>query len=134
MNAKSPYIVFLNERGIICITIELPQINRDRDAKIAAGMIEEVRQLGSGQAFPFLLDLRKSTGNVMVEMGKLLSQRGSQPLPCLAEALVVDSLGTRLLVNFYKQVYPGGFPSKIFTDTSSAMDWLIPFRNADKQS
>ncbi len=134
MNSKSPYIVSLDERGIICITIVLPQIDRDRDAKIAAGMIEKIRQLCSGQAFPFLLDLRKSTGNVMVEMGKLLSQRGSQLLPCLAEAVVVDSLGTRLLVNFYKRVYPGGFPFKVFTDISSAMDWLIPYRNTDKQS
>ncbi len=48
-----------------------------------------------------------------------------------AEAFVINSLGQKILANFYLKVNKPGVPTRVFNDIRSAEDWLQSYLPSD---
>lgn len=88
-------------------------------------ILNGVRDIFNGKKFPVLVDMRKATGASSecrrIFQGKEIAQYQS------ACALIVDSPITNLLGNFFLGLNKTEFPTRLFSDSDKAQQWLKSF-------
>ena len=77
------------------------------------------------QQFVVLNDLRNNFGVFSKEIREYLGSHPELIKYKYAEALIIDSLGIRLQVNFFLQFNVQKMNYKVFKDEKSAMKWLL---------
>lgn len=103
-------------------------INYLNDSEVG---IEEIKILidhfidtANRKPFITIVDIRDIRGNMTAEaMEYITNHKESQNLK-IAEAILVNSLGMRLLANFYLKIKTQSGPTHVFNDESKALAWL----------
>jgi hypothetical protein len=90
---------------------------------------EAVQEMTKGE-IPMSLRIAAKYTSVDTEVMKYLS-RGRGTLFTLADAFVIHSVSQRILANFYLNISRPILPTKVFTDTSQAEDWLLSLDKED---
>lgn len=121
MKKHSLGTIFVDANDVIRMTF-------DKDSELLSDHIIEFyliwEDLCSGQKHNFLIDLRGSFADIPYEFLEQMISHSSAVKLKKAEAIIVDSLSLRLMVNAYKKMAPSKFPVKIFTDEKEALKWL----------
>ena len=94
---------------------------------VAKRIVADRKAISDGKAYPGLGDVRyvKSASKEARAYFELPeSQNG-----VLAGALLVDSVFSTFLVNFFLKVTKQKMPSKMFTDKQKALKWLAQFKS-----
>ena len=118
------YARFELNDGILMIEFK-PDI--EIDLKAAKQIVADRKKMTEGKAYPGLGDTRfikSATKEARTYFGSEESQEG-----VLAGALLVDSVFSTLLVNFFLKVTKQKMPAKMFTSKQKAMVWLGQFKS-----
>jgi len=116
----------IDPKGFLRIT--LLDNNEVFDEEEARVQLETAKKITNSEKSLVLVDVRKSMHVPTVEAKKIIAS--SYPYK-IAEAIIINSLGQRLLGNFYFKIISKknkSLPRKIFTDENSAINWLLEFK------
>lgn len=84
-----------------------------------------IKTLTKNKKFPKLIDLR---GNwKMTKKAKEVSRKNISPENTIARAYIIDSLLTRLMLNFFKSFTKPEVPQEFFKNENDAVNWLLSF-------
>ncbi len=81
-------------------------------------------ELSNGQPFVSLIDVRGKFGNISHEARQHYVTNEKTKNIRLAEAIVIDQLGHRIVANFYLKINKPNNPVKIFKQRDEAIKWL----------
>ena len=120
----TPYAKFELKDGILIIEFK-PDL--EIDLKAAKQIVADRKKISEGKAYPGLGDTRyikSATKEARAYFELEESQDGVS-----AGALLVDSVFSTLLVNFFLKVTRQKMPSKMFTNKEKALKWLEQFKS-----
>jgi hypothetical protein len=109
----------LDERGFLCIT--LVDTGMEFNEAEANRQIAAAHALTDGEPYRILVDTTNSTNTPSVEAKKVIADVNLK----MKEAVIVNSLGNRILGNIYLKMINLKYPSKIFNDRETAIAWLM---------
>ena len=109
----------LDERGFLTIT--LVDSKKPFDADEASRQIAAAHELTNGHKYKVLVDTSKSTITPTLEAKKVVAEVEQK----IKEAVIVKSLGNRILGNVYLKIINRRYPCKLFNDRESALEWLL---------
>ncbi|MEO6302299.1 MAG: STAS/SEC14 domain-containing protein [Bacteroidia bacterium] len=95
--------------------------------EVAQRIVADRKIISDGKAYPGLGDVRfvkSATKEARAYFELEESQNG-----VLAGAMLVDSVFSTFLVNFFLKVTKQKMPSKMFTDKQKALKWLAQFKS-----
>lgn len=118
------YARFELKDGILLIEFK-PDL--EIDLKAAKQIVADRKKISEGKAYPGLGDVRfikSASKEARAYFEKEESQDG-----VLAGAMLVDSVFSTLLVNFFLKVTKQKMPSKMFTNKQKALQWLAQFKS-----
>lgn len=118
------YAKFELNDGILMIEFK-PDL--EIDLKVAKQIVADRKKVSEGKAYPGLGDTRfikSATKEARAYFELEESQEG-----VLAGALLVDSVFSTFLVNFFLKVTRQKMPSKMFTNKEKALEWLAQFKS-----
>lgn len=116
---------YIDEDGFMIVRI---LDKSDIDEKNVEEGIKAGEKLSNGKAYYTIIDVRDiNLGHVTM---KAFSSNAKSDLVKnkLAEAVVLNSIGIRLLANFYIKTFKPKVPTKIFTNLEDAKKWLREIR------
>lgn len=100
----------------------------EKDSELSIDNVGEYSQLWekvcAGEKRVFLIDLRDSFISIPLDFLKEISSDSNAVKWKKAEAILIDSLPQRMMVNFYKKMETIKFPVKIFIEENEAINWL----------
>ncbi len=102
--------------------------NEDHKVEEFQVLIKELVILMNHQPFVVLNDLRNNFGGFSKEIRNFLGSHPDLIKYKYAEALIVNSLGIRLQVNFFLQFNVKKMKYKVFSDERKAIKWLLERR------
>jgi hypothetical protein len=116
---KSSIITFNPEEGFLRVTSKLVNEIALTDAKYD---VEEAAKLTKEKKVPVLVDSRQ----VAIHTKEVLDYYASAEVAnkITAMAILVSSLATRMVGNFFIKTCKPQFPAKLFTDRKAAIIWL----------
>ncbi|WP_178984920.1 DUF7793 family protein [Winogradskyella helgolandensis] len=91
--------------------------------------IKAITTLCDGNAMPFLIDLKGTRGTFSVSAAKMLAQNPEIIKLRISESYVVNNLGMKLLLSFYKRLYDHVTPFAIFNDVALAKKYALETKN-----
>ena len=94
-------------------------------------LIDAAQQLGDGKKFLNLIKLGEYTLLDYEARTFSASRIGSEFK--IADAFVINSLSQKIVTNFYLKFHKPVVPTKIFTDTPKALEWLREIGKKDKK-
>ncbi len=113
--------IYIDLQGIVRMTFE-------KDSELSIDNVGEYSQLWekvcAGEKRVFLIDLRDSFISIPLDFLKEISSDSNAVKWKKAEAILIDSLPQRMMVNFYKKMETIKFPVKIFIEENEAINWL----------
>lgn len=109
----------LDERGFLKIT--LIDSEKTFDADEAKRQIAAAYELTNGDAYKILVDTTNSTTTPSIEAKNIVAEVDQK----IKEAIIVKSLGNRILGNLYLKIINRRYPCKLFNDEESALEWLL---------
>lgn len=109
----------LDPRGFLVIT--LVDTGKVFDEEEAKRQIAAAYELTGGRNYKILVDTTNSTNTPSTEVKKIVSDVEQK----IKEAVVVNSLGNRILGNIYMKIIGTKYPMKLFNDRESAIEWLL---------
>ncbi len=120
----TPYAKFELENDILIIEFK-PEL--EITLEVAKKIVADRKIISEGKAYPGLGDVRfvkSATKEARAFFETEESQNG-----VLAGAMLVDSVFSTFLVNFFLKVTKQKMPSKMFTDKQKALKWLAQFKS-----
>jgi hypothetical protein len=115
-------IVHSRKDGIIHVTFKE---GTEIDVALQDKMIEVYLEICGGKKRPFLYS---GIGYVTItKEGREHSKNLEDVFPATAAAIIADTLGYKLIANFYLKVNKPKTPYKVFNDIASAEVWLKTF-------
>lgn len=113
-----------DERGFVKIVL----LDNDKDITLqeAENHIQAIHQLVGEKKMPAFVDARQGRHNLEKEAMHVLA---TYPYKT-AEAILIESLGQRILGNFFIRFTKSKrskFPSKLFTNEEEALQWILSF-------
>jgi hypothetical protein len=124
------YEAFELERGLIENQIKNDVVLDEKDVR---NLKEANTDLANGKPYAVLVEFEEMV-NVTREARELTASKDFLG-KTIAEALLIHSLGHKIIGNFYLSVSKPHIRTKIFTDRTEALEWLraqIPSFNAGK--
>lgn len=113
-------------RLINCTTIEITYFD---DVTVECDDVLEnlwvIDQISKGRSLNHLIIVNEFTQFTVESKELLVSENVKRKCKILSEAIVVRSIATRLLENFYLQQNKSSYPIKIFGNTLEAKKWLL---------
>ena len=109
----------IDPAGFLRITL-LPNSNAF-DAAEAEKQIDAAHQLTKGTRKLVLVDSTQSTVTPTIEAKKILADVDLK----VKEAIIVKSLGNRIIGNIFMKMVNRRYPTKMFTDEATALEWLL---------
>ena len=109
----------LDERGFI--RISLLDTGKDFNITEANRQIAAAYELTNGKPYKALVDTTKSTISPSTEVKQLIAGVEHK----IREAIVVKTLGNRIIGNIYLKIINKRYPCKIFNNEDSAIEWLL---------
>lgn len=108
----------------------LPESEVEEDD--ASEIIRTAEQTFVGEAYVVLADIRlmKSISN---EARTYLASQQAEQLHA-AVAILVESMATRLIANFFINFHKPGRPTRIFSDERKAVEWLKKYLPPGKEN
>ena len=118
------YSAELDERGFLWIRHKSNLTFELEDAQLQE---KDLIEFCGGHSLPFLVDVRVQNWDAPKEVREFHAT--SLPLLELkkAEAILVNSLGLRILANFYSRFNRPLNPSKVFTNEDEAIEWVLEY-------
>ena len=116
--------IYIDERGIVWFKFKE---NAEITLEHGYEYVEIIDKLCAGIPRPFILDTRKTFAAVSPENRKFMGHDQNALKWRKADALLIDSLATRLLGNFYMKLDTPEHPVKLFTNEKDAIEWLSKF-------
>lgn len=115
-------IVHSRTDGIIHITFKE---GTEIDVNLQDQMIKVYIEICAGKKRPFLYS---GIGDVTItKEGREHSKTLEDVFPASASAVIADTLGYKIIANFYLKVNKPRTPYKVFNDVASAEAWLKTF-------
>lgn len=115
-------ILGIREDGILHLYMKAHTVLRVTEAKEA---IKLIAKMGGGKAFPNLIDPQE--GSVIDKSARIFSISPEANLYTLADAILVKNMAHRVLGNAYINFSKPSKPTKLFTKSSDAVNWLKSF-------
>ena len=115
-----------DKRGFMKIT--LIDTGKIFDVDEAKKQIAVAHEISKGKPYIVLVDSTQSTNTPTLEAKKLVAAVEQK----IREAIIIKSLGNRILGNLYLQIINRRYPCKLFNDEASAVKWLLS--EADNKS
>jgi hypothetical protein len=115
-------VIHLRKDGILNIHIKE---RADMQLNDAIQVVEAMGKIGNGKKFPVLIDAGDYT-NIDKEV-RIFSASEEGNIYTLADAVAYKSFAQKLIADFYVRHNKPCVPTKIFSDTSKAVDWLKTF-------
>ncbi|MGZ4034380.1 MAG: DUF7793 family protein [Bacteroidia bacterium] len=110
--------VHLRHDGIIQIELKLiNDLNIDDMKEIFAA----VKEVANAKKFPTLI-ISKGYINIEKETREYFREEGN--LYTIADAFIIDSIGLKMIANFYLKFEKPVNPSKMFNNVDDALKWL----------
>lgn len=121
------YNLLLWTNGIIELNWkkELDEISLDH----LRSLKDDIKTLGNGKRMPIIVNAEDFIHTT--DEGKKYSASEEGQTYTLANAIIVDNLGKRILFNFFCKLYKPVRPIKAFNDKESATYWLLNTRFKD---
>lgn len=116
---------WIDERGFVYNKFHGNSFKDELKIKIVRDSISTILELCNDKAYPFLIDCTNLYGIMNPEIKKILAKNSALNKIREAEAFVVDSLSTRLVINFYLKFNKPNCPYKIFNNKPDAIKWLL---------
>lgn len=118
----------LELRGDGFLTMEVkPGSYLELDVESVTRIIEVVEKITEGRPYPFMHYLIDVTAVFPFEAREYLSNDPTIKKVKLAEAIVLNSLGTTVLANVYSKLHKPAYPSRTFKNERKAKKWLSGF-------
>lgn len=108
-----------DERGFL--VIKLMDTGKSFDEEEAKRQIATAHEITGGKKCKVLVDTANSTTTPSIEAKKLIADVSFKT----KEAVVVKSLGNRILGNIYMKIINRRYPCRIFNDKETAIEWLL---------
>ena len=109
----------LDERGFLIISlIDTGKVFDEEEAK---RQIAAAYEIANGEKYRVLVDATQNTNSPTPEAKKIIADVDQK----IREAIVVKSLGNRILGNIYLKFINTRYPAKIFNDKETAIQWLL---------
>ncbi|MEX1003699.1 MAG: hypothetical protein WDZ35_16385 [Crocinitomicaceae bacterium] len=109
----------IDQQGFLRIT--MLDTKAKFDLKEAKKQVKVVGQLTNDRKFLALVDMRKSYTVPTIEAKKHIASLDKK----IAEAIIINSLGNRIIGNLYLKLINNRYPSKLFSDEDKAIGWLL---------
>ena len=107
--------------------------NNDPDVKLELNniklYIKAIITLCEGKPMPFLIDLKETQGAFSMAAAKLLAHNPELVKLRISESYVINTVGMKLLLAFYKRLYNRITPFAIFNDFVLAEEYCIEAKN-----
>ncbi|WP_040282136.1 DUF7793 family protein [Psychroserpens damuponensis] len=91
--------------------------------------IKAITTLCDGKAMPFLIDLKDTCGTFSMTAAKLVAKNPDLIKLRISESYLIDRLGVKLLIAFYKRLYDPITPFKVFNDLEPAKNFCLETKN-----
>lgn len=119
---------YIDEDGFLVVRI-IDKSDIDEKNVIEGHKVAE--KLTKGKEYYAIIDARSiNLGHITMKAFRNHAKDDFQKNK-LAEAIVLDSIGIRLLANFYIKTFKPKIPTKIFTNFEEAKNWLIEIKERD---
>jgi len=124
--------ISVDERGFVRIDI-VDSIKNTITPSDAEQVCEAIYELAEGKRMPVLTNGLQGK-DVYMEPGVREVFASNQKLGSVrtAEAFVVPSLSTRLMINFYMKFNAPSVPTRAFNDEASAVRWIMRYVMKEK--
>ncbi|UKN01129.1 hypothetical protein K6119_15475 [Paracrocinitomix mangrovi] len=109
----------LDSRGFL--RLEFIKTSEPFDLKEAEAQIKIANQLCGDKQYKILVDTRNNLTTPSMEAKKKIADVNMK----LKEAIIVESLGNRIIINVYRKLIDTRYPSKVFKDEEKAIEWLL---------
>ena len=115
---ETEFIKIESEEGIIIGTLKVDTLDIDLAKKIVALRLDVTEK----KDYPTLINMRSTKKFSKEARDFLASEKGAERV--IAAALVIDSMLTATLANFFLKVNKPMVATKLFTNEEEAMKWL----------
>jgi hypothetical protein len=112
-------VIEIDKRGFLRISLIDNSHLFDEDE--AKRQIAAAHHLTNGLSYKVLVDTTESTNTPTLEAKKIIAEVENKT----KEAVLIKSLGNRILGNIYLKLINRRYPSKLFTNEKAAIDWLL---------
>lgn len=114
--------ISIKENGILYVDY-YKDANIDLNEVILVG--EKIVELCNGIPRLFIIDVRDCYGNYSMEARNYMANNPEINKVRKAFAILTNSLGTRILADFYLKFNKPPSPGKLFNDEEEAIQWLM---------
>ncbi|MUU77481.1 DUF7793 family protein [Winogradskyella endarachnes] len=94
--------------------------NLKLDIKNGKAYVDAILTLCDGNSKPFLIDLSKTCGSFTISIVKLLARNPKLTNVKVSESYLIDTMGIKLLIAYYKKLYDPNTTFGIFKDKTLA--------------
>jgi hypothetical protein len=119
------FIKIESEEGIIIGTLKLDTLDIDLAKKIVALRLEVTEK----EDYPTLINMKRTKKFSKEARDFLAGEKGVERV--IAAALVIDSMLTATLANFFLKVNKPMVATKLFTNEEEAMQWLKTIKKSN---
>jgi len=95
----------------------------------AMNQVKEIAHICENKKTPFLIDVRVVNWDAPKEVRKFHATNKELLRTRKAEAILVNSMGLRMLANFYNKFNKPPNPVKVFTNEANAIRWTLEMRD-----
>ncbi len=103
--------------------------NNDPNLKLERNNVESyikaISTLCDGKAMPFLIDLKGTCGTFSISAAKLVAKNPELIKLRISESYLINTIGIKLLLAFYKRLYDPITPFGVFKDMASAKEYCL---------
>ena len=115
--------ITINNEGILYLTAKPGEKIDGEEAKNICNAVKEITK--GEKVLEVLVGFNFSTANNAAL--KYASEHGKESY--IASAMIVNSISTKILFNFFKNFFKYEVPFKLFTKEKDALNWLRKFSN-----
>ena len=107
--------------------------NSDPSVKLETNNVESyikaITTLCDGKAMPFLINLKGTRGTFSISAAKLVAKSPELIKLRISESYIINTIGIKLLLSFYKRLYDPITPFGLFNDISAAKEFCLDTKN-----
>jgi len=107
--------------------------NDDAGAKLELSLLKSyiaaIIKLCNGKAMPFIIDLKGARGTFSIAAAKYLASNPELEKLKISESYISNTIGTKLLIGFYKRLYDPITPFGVFKDIAAAKKHSLAIKN-----
>ncbi|OIQ22404.1 hypothetical protein [Lacinutrix sp. MedPE-SW] len=103
--------------------------NKDATAKLeietVKSYIDAICTICNGNPMPFLINLNEAKGTFNIAAAKFVANNKDLKKVRICESYLINTIGVKLLIGFYKRLYDPITPFKVFNDIASAKNFCL---------